>query len=187
MAKGNGTTRVSGSRGSRESAMALYDFWLRGGSNTINRQIDASFAPSFFDDGVRRDLNLLDTVFEPAENDLQLYKGVPDNFALYAMRQTGAKGEDDLVGKSFVDKFYSSTSENTRAARDYAYRNEEAEDVSILHFSVKKGTPVARAVGYTDQETTLRRNLRYTIRRIRREQDEDGTTIHHFYIDISRP
>ena len=195
MAKGSGTTRKSSPRASRgvqsasrqDEATKLYDFWVRGGSNSINAQIDPSFTNGYGAyDGVKRDLDLLDTVFEPAKSDIRLYKGLPEDMTDYLMKQTGAKSASDLVGKTYVDKFYSSTSDNMRAAEDYAYRNADFDDQSsIVHFNIKKGTPIKRAVGYTDQETTLRRNLRYKITRVRTEEADDGQILHHFYITVS--
>ncbi len=193
--KGSGNTRSSSSRQPRgmspaqrqEEALKLYDHWIRGGSVDINAQIDPDFARGYnVADGVKRDLDLLDTVFEPAKSDLTLYKGANEDITNYLMKQTGAKSPQDLVGKTYVDKFYSSTSDNYRAAEDYAYLDEDNYVSSMIHFNIKKGTPIKRAVGYTDQETTIRRNVKYKITRVRVEEADDGQIFHHFYIDVSK-
>lgn len=186
MAKGNGGTRSMRPNDRNKEALQLYDFWLRGGSNEINSQIDPTFSQGIYSGG-NRDLDLLDTVFEPATEDTKLYKGYPEDMTQYLMRETGAKSPEELVGRTYIDRFYSSASDNYRAAEDYAYRNADWSDhSSLVHFNIQKGTPIKRAVGYTDQETTLRRNLKYKITRVRTEEADDGQIFHHFYITVSK-
>lgn len=186
MAKGSGGTRSSNSSSSSKRGIDLYRNFVEGGSSDING-INSN-APILGES----DLKALDSVFKPLDRDIVTYKGMPD-FLTYLKEKTG-QPLHKMIGESFIDKFYSSTSKLKSTAEEYAANAfEQGVTPSLITFNIKKGTPVADTIktlgesgmkGF-EQEITLRRNVRYTIKSAARKKI-DGEVYYMFEIDVTK-
>ena len=202
MGRGNGGTK-SGSW--REKKTIFFDgrtfntpedvhsYFMDSHAPIMNDWYDGAFGIKF-ETPPEKLKKLFDKAFSPATKEMTLYKGMSEDFQNYIEQKVGSK---KIIGKSFIDKFYSSATRNEVIAESYAARNEDGPEVrSIIHFNVKKGTPianpatngVARRLHYNEEEITIRRNVKYTLRRIRTvttDYDYYGFIFKHFYIDVS--
>lgn len=204
MAKGSGSTRGSSFRDkqsgvspSMERGKEMYGIFLSqlyaGGFLDVQSSIDSSYPGSFMSDTKysENDLKSLDTVFEPIGAETSLYKGsiqMEGNGTLdYLMAQTGAKNIESLVGKSYVDKFYSSLSKNKRVAEGYAYDAEYGTPVVAtykLGKSAKIAKPSKHGWSAIDDEITLGRNQKHTIESVKLTTDKYGDDVYQLIIRV---
>jgi hypothetical protein len=155
---------------------------------------------SYYKEGIDESmLKGFDSIFTPLDDEMTLYKGIcgemgattPEEELSYYLRMTGVKKVSELIGKSFVDKAYSSLTEVWGVAEDYAYRNADVENQEwygvpiIIEYRISENTPITRPSwhGYSniDYEWTLRRNLKYTITSVTKIFGEDE----HYEIEMN--
>ena len=195
MAKSSGGTRGTNANNkqsvsSLERGREMFGYFLAQGGHSsaeVNKSIDSSFAPSFIDAPFSSsDLAAFDKVFEKIGTERNLYKGTDESWLDYAMKQTGAKSIEDLAGKSFTDKFYSSLIINKSVQQDYSLRTIDFGRTPVrLNFHLGKSAKIAyperNGHNVTDNEITLGRNQKYHISKVKFIEGDDYD---YYVVDI---
>lgn len=131
----NGGGGAKRKKGNRENGLELYRQFVEGGSFDIHRKL--GYDPMFDrlidpDSQVARDL---ESVFSPAETDINVYKGFPATDAQL----------DQIRSGSFSNPTISSTTTSKAAAHHYADGDPEYTTPVMMNVTIKKGTKIANA------------------------------------------
>ena len=196
MGKGSGGTRGSarGGGGAMAKAKEEYEAYVHGGGYYDE------IGESIFGEKTEKQYEHMDALFQPAKEDIVLYRGTSTEELNSIMDEAGISGNDvnELVGKTFTSTNFKSTTEQKRYADDYASDiydysqkelnsrdlrrnlsgNEEYNGKVLIRYEVAKGTPVVKRADVTDtigrgaqHEHTIRRNVQMKVKSVTKKWD----------------
>ena len=177
----SGNSGGSSSRGDRSKGIELYRQFVEGGSLDIHRKLGFDAMSGMLikaDAKAERDL---ESVFSPAESDIQAYKGLPVT-------------EEDLErirSGSFKNPTISSTTTSKVTAQDYANNADYEMTVPLtMNIRIKKGVKIANArkllgsggmKGY-EKEITVWKGTTWSYRNLVRHENSYGDE--YYTVDV---
>ena len=173
----------------RNKGLELYRTFIEGGSSQIHAMagyvpFGGGYNPALVND---EQMRLLDTVFEPATEELHRYKGSP---------MTDEEIEQ-LKNGGFINHTLSSTTTDVKTAEFYMGNASEELGTKpvLMDITVEPGVPIADARALLgndgqkafEKETTIGRNVEWEVKSVKLTQDKFGDEYYIANVVIHKP
>lgn len=169
----------------KKEGIELYKKFIEGGSLEIHEKAGYNMLGVYDKSNVNeKEMKLLDNIFDPAKNDIKVYKGVnASEFDLEIFEQ----------GKKKINYTLSSTTTEKSVAEFYSTQSEEMIPV-IQNITIKKGTPIADArqllgkegMRSFEKEITISRNAEESYSNLKLHEDKYGDEYYTVDVIIKR-